>query len=140
MKKKTIKNILIIGASLYGCLLAYQLSKNKKLKVYLIDASRKILSSLDPVLINKVKINNGFHAVEIPRANPFVKFLREKLKIKLVILNKIQKLLIYRFIIDFKDGLDKWPKKLRKDLKNNFIIKKKDRFNKLHKPKYWIVT
>ena len=30
MNKKNSKNILIVGTSLYGCILAYQLSKNKK--------------------------------------------------------------------------------------------------------------
>ena len=132
MKEKATKNILIIGASLYGCLLAYQFSKDKKNKVYLVDGSRKILSSLNEIKINSLKLNNGFHGIEIPRATDFVNFLIKKLKIKLHINDKIQKMLLDRFIVDYKDNYNQWPESIRVNLKKNFLIKKKDRFNKFY--------
>ena len=135
MKTKFEKNILIIGASLYGCLLAYQYSKNKNVKVHLVDGSSKLLNSLNFIKINNIKINNGFHAIEIPRASSLVDFLKNKLKLKLSVNEKIQKLLIGRSIIDFKDGYSKWPKKLQKDLKKKFIIKKKDKLKNFYSNK-----
>ena len=135
MKTKFEKNILIIGASLYGCLLAYQYSKNKNVKVHLVDGSSKLLNSLNFIKINNIKINNGFHAIEIPRASSLVDFLKNKLKLKLSVNDKIQKLLIGRSIIDFKDGYSKWPKKLQKNLKKNFIIKKKDKLKNFYSNK-----
>jgi len=132
MKEKVTKNILIIGASLYGCLLAYQFSKNTKNKVHLVDGSSKILSSLNEIKINSIKLNNGFHGIEIPRATDFVNFLIKKLKIKLDINDKIQKILLDRFIVDYKSKYSQWPESIRVNLKKNFLIKKKDKFNKFY--------
>jgi len=119
MKKK----ILLIGGGLYGCLLAYQFSKKKNYQITLVEKSNKLLNAFNSVSIKKLNINNGFHGIEIPRCNEFFNFIKKKLKIKMRVKNKTQKLLIYRSIIDFKDGINEWPKILTKDLKKNFIIR-----------------
>ena len=121
--KKNKKKILLIGGGLYGCLLAYQFSKKKNHEVVLVEKSSKLLSSFNSISIKKLNINNGFHGVEIPRCNDFLDFIKKKLKVKMVIKNKVQKLLINRSVIDFKDGINKWPKILSVNLKKNFDIK-----------------
>ena len=132
---KKNKNILIIGSSLYGCLLAYQYSKKKNYKVFLIESSNKLLSSLNSVEIKSININNGFHGIEIPRAINFHKFLKEKLKVKLLTKNKIFKILINNQIIDYTSGLKEWPQNLIKDLKKKFTIKSKNKLGDFYKLK-----
>jgi len=120
------KNILIIGSSLYGCLLAYQYSKKKNYKVFLIESAKKILNSLNSIKIKSLNINNGFHNIEIPRARSLNKFLKEKLKVKINTKDKIFKILINNQIIDYKSGLKEWPQDLIKDLKKKFTITRKN--------------
>ena len=132
MNKKNSKNILIVGTSLYGCILAYQLSKNKKNNIYIIDQSSRVLSSLNSIKINEYEINNGFHGIEIPRALKLLNFLKDNLKLKFETYNKIHKILINRNIIDFKDGYSEWPKTIQNDLKNNYLIHTKDKISKFY--------
>ena len=135
LKNKKHKKILIVGGGLYGCLLAYQLSKQNKCKILLIERAGKLLNNFNTISIGKFKLNNGFHAIEIPRCNDFVNFLTKKLHLKLVIRHKIHKLLINRFIIDSQDSFLQWPEDLTQNLRKNFIIKKNDNLNKFYKKK-----
>tara|TARA_Y100001958_G_scaffold160062_1_gene165721 strand:- start:5123 stop:6391 length:1269 start_codon:yes stop_codon:yes gene_type:complete len=123
LNKKSKKKILLIGGGLYGCLLAYQFSKKKNYEVILVEKSNKLLSSFNSISIKKLNINNGFHGIEIPRCNDLLDFIKKKLKMEMIVRNKIQKLLIYRSMIDFKDGINKWPKILSNDLKKKFNVK-----------------
>ncbi len=109
--------------------------KKNKYKILLIERAEKLLNTFNSVSIGKFKLNNGFHAIEIPRCDDFVKFLRKKLHLKLLVKNKIHKLLINRFIIDIKDSFSQWPKDLTKNLRKNFIIKKNDNLKKFYKKK-----
>ena len=60
------KKITIIGAGLYGCLTALKIkNKYKNYNVEIIDSKNDILESLKPVRIEKIKINNGFHAIDL---------------------------------------------------------------------------
>ena len=135
------RELLIVGGGLYGCILALLASK-KKYKVKIIENSDDILSSLKPIKINKYIINNGFHGIDYPRGKNLISFL---LSIG-VRLNKIpmKKKLIYdRYIIDYNDYFDQYPKKLKnifikKNLKNyknqNFSFFFKEKFlNKIYK-------
>ena len=61
MKKK----ISIVGASLYGCLLAYHMSK-KNYDVTIFE-KKEILSGFNHISIKNYKLNNGFHGFEYPR-------------------------------------------------------------------------
>tara|TARA_B100002051_G_scaffold96066_1_gene91657 strand:- start:154 stop:1416 length:1263 start_codon:yes stop_codon:yes gene_type:complete len=135
VKNKKHKKILIIGGGLYACLLAYQLSKQNKYKILLIERAGKLLNNFNTISIGKFKLNNGFHAIEIPRCTDFVNFLTKKLHLKLVIRHKIHKLLINRFIIDSQDSFLQWPEDLTRNLRKNFIIKKNDNLNKFYKKK-----
>jgi hypothetical protein len=117
------KNILIIGGSLYGTLLASHFSENKNYKITLVESSDKLLNSLNSIKLKKKKFNNGFHGIELPRALELVNFIKKKLKIKLNILKKKNKILISRKILSFENSIADWPLVLKKDLKKNFLIK-----------------
>ena len=50
------KNILIIGGSLYGTLLASHFSENKNYKITLVESSDKLLNSLNSIKLKKKKV------------------------------------------------------------------------------------
>lgn len=74
--------VLIIGGGLYGCLTALKIKeKYKNQEVEILESGKNILSSFNNIEINSVKINNGFHGIEIPRASKLLNFLQSKIKI-----------------------------------------------------------
>ena len=94
------KKITIVGAGLYGCLTALKIkNKYKNYYVEIIDSKNDILESLKPVKIGNLTINNGFHAIDLPRAQNFFNF---KKKNKINLLKKKQK----KFIIIEDDILE----------------------------------
>jgi hypothetical protein len=113
MKKK----ILIVGGGLSGCMLAYMLSK-KKYDVTIFEKNKTLISSYNPVKIGRYKINNGFHGIELPRANKIYNFFKSKLKIKFKILPIKRLLLIQRQLIDYKLKYEYWPKNIILKLSN----------------------
>ncbi len=131
MKKK----ISIIGASFYGCLLAYCLSK-KKYDVSIYEKGNNLLSGFNSIKIKDFKLNNGFHGFEYPRNKELINFLKNEISLKLNKIPNKRKLLIDREIIDYTTIYKNFPKKLKniyieknlKFFKNqdiNFFFKKK---------------
>ena len=113
------KKITIIGAGLYGCLTALKIkSKYKNYHVEIIDSKNDILESLKPVRIGKLKINNGFHAIDLPRAKEIFNFLKEKIKINLQIKKQKKFIIIENDILKENFDLDKIDKKLK-----NYFLK-----------------
>ena len=131
MKKKSIH---IIGGGVYGCLLAYQFSKNKSFEISLIESSSRLLSSLDKISLGNFNVNNGFHGIEIPRAKELFQFFNKKLNIKFKKYENIRKLLINRTIIDSQDKIKNWPDKIqglfKKKKNENYKNQKVDFFFK----------
>ena len=136
MQKNRVKHkeIILIGAGLYGCLLAYFL-KRKGHNITLVEKGSNLFSGFEPVKIGKYKINNGFHGIEYPRAKDLKNFLQNKMHLRLKKGVNIRKILIENEIIDTKLGIRDYPSKLRKiyKLKNlktyegqslNFFFKK----------------
>ena len=80
MKKQACKKVSIIGGSLYGILLAVQIKKQLRNKVEIVihEKGNQILQSWNEQDINGIKITNGFHGIEIPRALNFSKILGNK--------------------------------------------------------------
>ena len=130
MKKK----IHIIGAGLYGNLLAYLLAKDGH-EVTIIDKSNKILSNFDSIKIRSYELNNGFHGIEYPRARELIKFLKKEFEIKFKYeLNK-RKLIIQDKLINFQQKFETFPDSLKeiykeknleyyKNQKLNYFFKK----------------
>lgn len=115
-------NTIIVGAGLTGSILAIKIAKKyKNENVYLIDNSKNILSSFKPVNFNGIKVNNGFHALEIDRARELFYFLKNEIKIKFKKIITKRSLLINEYYIN-NLSYNNFPLELKKDLK-------KKRFN-----------
>ena len=77
-----MNNINIIGAGLYGVFLAKSINKisnNKKtnFNINLFEKSDSILSAWKCREINNHFINNGFHGIEMPRAQDSMQILND---------------------------------------------------------------
>ncbi len=115
------KKILIIGQTLYSSLLAYHLSF-KNYDITLISKTKK-LKSFDPINIGNFKLNNGFHGLDLPRGNAFLKFLK-KIGVPMLKEKKINQVLIDRYILNLYEKINNWPRKYQNNFKYNFKIKK----------------
>ena len=89
-------------------------NKYKNYNVEIIDSKNDILESLKPVRIEKIKINNGFHAIDLPRAQKFFNFLKEKIKINLQIKKQKKFIIIEDDILEENFDLDNVEKKFKK--------------------------
>ena len=91
-QNKNILTVRIVGAGLYGCLLASQLEKKfrKKIKIDIIESTENIISSYNSINLSKKRMNNGFHGIEYPRAKTLVNFIENTLHLKLVKSNNIR--------------------------------------------------
>ena len=125
--------ITIIGAGFYGCLTAWKIKKNfPELNIDLIDSSDHIISSADPIKIGKEFYNNGFHGIELPRANDIFNFFKNQLKIPLIKKQNIRKLLIDGEIVDYTSSLAEYPTHLKKyfhKIPDKFLENFEDFFN-----------
>ncbi len=108
-----MKNILIIGSGLTGCLTAYKAAKLfPKKKIYLLDSSNKILNGFKSEKFGHLRVNNGYHGIDIERNKDFFNFLKKKIKVPLI------KIKDERYVIFgesfFKDGLSlkEYPKEI----------------------------
>jgi hypothetical protein len=114
-------NIYVIGANLYGCLTAAKLAKkNKNSNIVLVDSADQILNTFQSIKLKKYKINNGFHSIEIPRANALVNFLRKEIKVDLKIIPNIRKILINNFLVP-EENSNNYPENLKKHFKKKSI-------------------
>ena len=128
------KEIHIIGGGLYGCLLAYQLL-NKKYKVHIFEKSNELVNSFDPIKIDSILLNNGFHGIDLPRSNNILNFFKKKLKVKFDIFNIKRKIIFQNSLIDYTAKTSDWPKKIRDQLKINSKNYKNQNFDYFFKKK-----
>ena len=84
----------------------------KKYNVKIIENSDDILSSLKPIKINKYLINNGFHGIDYPRGKNLISFLLS-IGVKLKKIPMKKKLIYDRYIIDYNDYFDQYPKNFK---------------------------
>ena len=114
-QNKNILTVRIVGAGLYGCLLASQLEKKfrKKIKIDIIESTENIISSYNSINLSKKRMNNGFHGIEYPRAKTLVNFIENTLHLKLVKSKNIRLLGINEYLINYLDKKKIWPKELR---------------------------
>lgn len=119
--KKIRKNIVVIGSGMTGCLTAFKIAKKYKLcNIYLIDNSKEILQSFNPIKFDNVKFNNGYHALEINRSPKLFKFLKNNLRLKFFKKKSNRFLAINKFLIKENTSINNYPTSLQ----NCFINKK----------------
>ena len=107
-------NCYVIGAGLYGCLTAWKIKKkNPEKNVSLIDTSDHIISVFDPISIDGIEINNGFHGIELPRAQALSDFIKNELGLDLKEEKNIKKMIIDGCIVDYTDRLHQYPCRIK---------------------------
>jgi len=125
----TKKNVFIFGAGLYGLILAVLLNK-KKYNVTIVDQSDEILSGFRPIRISKYLLNNGFHGIDYPRSKKLISFLDKRIKFKLNKFAVQKKIIIEKFIVDYLDRFEEFPKKLKQIYKEkNLKFYKNQNYN-----------
>lgn len=129
-----IKEVHIIGGGLFGCLLAYQLSK-KKIKISIFERSNELLNSFNSIELNKIKLNNGFHGIEFPRAKKLYNFFKDKLKVKFNTFEINRKIIFKKYIINYTDKKSEWPNQISSYLKNTNVPYKNQKINFFFKKK-----
>ena len=59
--------------------------------MYIIENSGNLINSLNPISLNNMKLNNGYHVFELPRSQELLNFMMKKIKIKFNYFNNKQK-------------------------------------------------
>jgi len=118
---RNVKKITIIGGGLYGCLTALKIKKKfKNSDIEIIESGNDILNSLKSVNIQNLEINNGFHGIEIPRAQKLFEFLNKRIKEKFIIKKQRKFIILENKILKENYDLDNVDEKI----KSYFLIKK----------------
>ncbi len=113
-------NIYVVGAGLYGCLTAWKLKKDyPNREVYIVDSANHVLSVFDSVSLGGRFVNNGFHGIELPRANHLYEFLTNELGVKLNKVKNIKKILISGNLVEYTDELRNYPQTISKYFRGN---------------------
>lgn len=117
--------IIVVGSGLTGCLTAAKIAnKYKKSEITLIESSNKVFQSMNSININGSKINNGYHALEINRAEKLFSYLKQKLKVKFVKKKSKRYLIINEYLIKEHEKLKKYPKNLAMSFKKKKLKSK----------------
>ena len=119
--KKKVYKIRIIGAGLYGCLLAIQLKKKfkKRIDIEILENSKNIISNYKSINLSGIKLNNGFHGIEYPRARDLIQFLKKDLNVNLIKSYNKRLICVENFLLDYCWSLSEWPTNLKKFFKSN---------------------
>ena len=118
------KNINLIGSSLYSIFLAFELSKDKNLKINIYEKTNNFLNAFSSISVGNNLCNPGFHAFEDVRSTKLLNYIKKNFNIKLKKINKSRGIILDKYIIDPRTSIKKWPEQ---------IIKKFNFENKLTK-------
>ena len=102
--------IILVGCNLYSIFLALELSKKTDRKIIIAENSNYFLRGFEPIKINNISVNPGFHALEKPRSNKLINYLK-KFKIKFIKIKKNRGILLSKY---FLNSFDKWPSAILK--------------------------
>tara|TARA_Y100000739_G_scaffold229613_1_gene244987 strand:- start:2392 stop:3729 length:1338 start_codon:yes stop_codon:yes gene_type:complete len=116
--------INVYGAGLYGILLSYKLSKLEivkqfNIKIKLIEKTDNILQGWDYIELNKIKFNNGFHSIEMPRAEQTYQELSQLINEDIFFKKDVLRLIsINGFTTKLGTSIKKWPNLVSAGLKD----------------------
>ena len=117
--------IIVVGSGLTGCLTAAKIAnKYKKFEITLIESSNKVFQSMNSININGSKINNGYHALEINRAEKLFSYLKKISKLKFVKKKSKRHMIINEYLIKEHERLKKYPKNLVNSFKKKKLNQK----------------
>ena len=106
-------SIHIIGGGLYGCLTAYHFAKTyPECQVNLIESSDHLMAAFDPITLDGEEFNNGFHGIELPRAEGLFKFFSNVLKAPFSLQPNNRWMSINGTRVPFDAPLVEWPANL----------------------------
>jgi len=109
----------VVGAGLHGCLTAWKIKKQHPgMTVKLVDSADHVMSGFGAVSIHGNQINNGFHAIELPRARDFYDFLEKELNLVLHCKKDMRKMIIDGHVVDYRQNLNSYPN----EIKDLFLI------------------
>tara|TARA_B110000259_G_C14016735_1_gene401575 strand:- start:685 stop:1917 length:1233 start_codon:yes stop_codon:yes gene_type:complete len=118
--KKT--NYAIIGGGLTGCIIAFLISKKiKNAKVKIFESRDHLMSSFDSINIKGKSLNNGYHALELPRAQEAMNTINQIPNLKLIKLSSRKGLIIEEKLIEINSTLDKWPENIKKHFEKKIV-------------------
>lgn len=118
--KKT--NYAIIGGGLTGCILAFLISKKiKNAEVKIFESRDHLISSFDSINIKGKSLNNGYHALELPRAQETINTINQIPNLKLIKLSSRKGLIIEEKLIETNSTLDKWPENIKKYFEKKIV-------------------
>ena len=105
----TIVNI--VGGGLYGAVTALLVAKQegKQKRVRVIDSAQELLSSFSSIVLADTALNNGFHGIEIPRADGLVAFLRDQVGVPVELKPNHRFLSINGEMVSFDTVFADWP-------------------------------
>ena len=110
--------IHVIGGGLYGCLTAWQIKRlNPSFKVVLLEAADHLMSAFDSISIDGVELNNGFHGIEIPRAEALLNFFQNELSVDFIKTSNERLLSIGGELLPADAPLAEYPTILKKNFK-----------------------
>jgi hypothetical protein len=113
------KIINVIGGGLCGSLTAYFFKKKyPKYKVILIEQSDRLLSAFDPIKISDFNFNNGFHGIELPRANDLKNFFKN-INVEFDIIDNEKYLYIDGYLVSYSANTSSFPLNLKKHFKSS---------------------
>lgn len=108
------KKINVVGAGLYGCLTAIAIKKsNPAFFVNLIESSKKVLPNFDSITIANINLNNGFHGIELPRAQMLFDILNKEVKIVTEIGFNNKAIFVKGNLIPYTNSFKTWPEAIK---------------------------
>ena len=126
-----ISEIEVIGGGLFGILIAYNLSKseilkNLGIKISLVERSNNLLPNWNNKEINGYKVNNGFYAIEMPRAEITISDIKEMIGDNFLLKSlNCRYISINSNVLNFKDSIVNWPEDIKDGL-DEFLKKRKN--------------
>jgi len=107
-----MKRAVVIGGGLLGALTALRLTQDG-IEPVILEAHSELFNNMKPILLGSLQANNGFHGLELPRAEEFHAFLVNEAGLDMHVRMQKRFLLICGNLIDAQAPVHDWPKTLQ---------------------------
>lgn len=107
-----MKRAVVIGGGLLGALTAFRLAQDG-IQPVILEAHSEPFNNMKPILLGSLRANNGFHGLELPRAEEFYAFLVNEARLDMHVRVQKRFLLICGNLVDAQAPVRDWPKTLQ---------------------------